>query len=72
MINRKVDASKKIIMTIEILLFDFGLFIGGWCRKKELTSFSNCQLLDNIERFVFSAMTYCASAAISSVLSALL
>ena len=31
LIGRKVDASKKIFVVTEILLFDFELFIGGRC-----------------------------------------
>jgi len=33
---RDVDASKKIFVATGILVFDFELFIGGRCRKKEL------------------------------------
>jgi hypothetical protein len=38
-----VDASKKIFMTTENLLFGFELFLGGQSDKK-LTTQSNCQL----------------------------
>jgi hypothetical protein len=46
LIGRNVDASKKIFMTTEILLFDFELFICERAQKDEdLTNLSNCCLL---------------------------
>jgi hypothetical protein len=36
----------------DILLFDFGLFIGARNQKMKLTIFSSCKLFDNIGRFI--------------------
>jgi len=51
---RNMDASKKIFVSTEILVFDFELFIGDRRQKnKELmTTLSSCQTFESSGRFV--------------------
>jgi hypothetical protein len=66
-INRNMDASKKIIVITEIIVFDFELFIGSRCRKKGRAGNSSTS---PFKYFVPSGLIYCARAAILTGLKA--